>query len=70
MAIDLGKECVGVSNRVLAEDADGVPSNDRLRSRVLIADGEPVTRMLVKPLLEHENFEVLEGLAGANFPGS
>jgi CheY-like chemotaxis protein len=34
------------------------------RSRVLIADDEPITRMLVKTLLERENFEVLEARNG------
>jgi CheY-like chemotaxis protein len=34
------------------------------RSRVLIADDEPITRMLVKLLLERENFEVLEARNG------
>jgi DNA-binding response OmpR family regulator len=31
---------------------------------VLIADDEPITRMLVKVLLERENFEVLEARNG------
>jgi CheY-like chemotaxis protein len=34
------------------------------RSRVLIADDEPITRMLVKLLLERENYEVLEAKNG------
>jgi len=34
------------------------------RTRVLIADDEPITRMLVKLLLERENFEVLEAQNG------
>jgi CheY-like chemotaxis protein len=34
------------------------------RSRVLIADDEPITRMLVKLLLEREKFEVLEARNG------
>ena len=34
------------------------------RSRVLIADDEPITRLLVKSLLERENFEVLEARNG------
>jgi CheY-like chemotaxis protein len=34
------------------------------RSRVLIAEDEPITRMLVKLLLERENFEVLEARNG------
>jgi CheY-like chemotaxis protein len=42
----------------------GIKSAARGRSRVLIADDEPITRMLVKLLLERENFEVLEAHNG------
>jgi len=51
-------------NRVLAEDVDGAQATNRTRSRVLITDDEPITRMLVKLLLERENFEVLEAANG------
>ena len=51
-------------NRALAEDVDGAQSIGRIRSRVLIADDEPITRLLVKLLLERENFEVLEASNG------
>jgi Tfp pilus assembly pilus retraction ATPase PilT/ActR/RegA family two-component response regulator len=51
-------------NRVLAEDVDGAQASSRIRSRVLIADDEPITRMLVKLLLERENFDVLEAMNG------
>jgi CheY-like chemotaxis protein len=34
------------------------------RARILIADDEPITRMLVKLLLERENFELLEARNG------
>ncbi len=40
------------------------PAASHGRSRVLIADDEPITRMLVKLLLERENFEVLEAQNG------
>jgi type II secretory ATPase GspE/PulE/Tfp pilus assembly ATPase PilB-like protein/ActR/RegA family two-component response regulator len=50
-------------NRVLADDVDRAQSN-RTRSRVLIAEDEPITRMLVKLLLERENFDVLEASNG------
>jgi CheY-like chemotaxis protein len=42
----------------------GMNSSTRTRTRVLIADDEPITRMLVKLLLERENFEVLEAQNG------
>ncbi len=51
-------------NRVLAEDVDGAQATNRTRSRVLITDDEPITRMLIKLLLERENFEVLEAANG------
>ena len=51
-------------NRVLAEDVDGAQATYRTRSRVLITDDEPITRMLIKLLLERENFEVLEAANG------
>jgi DNA-binding response OmpR family regulator len=51
-------------NRILADDVDGEQSTGRVRSRVLIADDEPITRMLVRLLLERENFEVLEASNG------
>ena len=51
-------------NRILAEDVDGAQATNRTRSRVLITDDEPITRMLVKLLLERENFEVLEASNG------
>ena len=51
-------------NRVLAEDVDGAQAKARTRPRVLITDDEPITRMLVKLLLERENFEVLEASDG------
>jgi type IV pilus assembly protein PilB len=51
-------------NRVLAEDVDDAQATNRTRSRVLITDDEPITRMLVKLLLERENFEVLEASNG------
>ena len=51
-------------NRVLAEDVDGAQKTHRTRSRVLVTDDEPITRMLVKLLLERENFEVLEAANG------
>ncbi len=51
-------------NRVLAEDFDTERQSHRTRSQVLVADDEPITRMLVKLLLERENFEVLEAANG------
>jgi type IV pilus assembly protein PilB len=51
-------------NRVLAADVDGAQATNRTRSRVLVTDDEPITRMLVKLLLERENFEVLEAANG------
>jgi type IV pilus assembly protein PilB len=50
-------------DRVLANDeATAAPSRDR--SRILVTDDEPITRMLVKLLLERDRFEVLEATNG------
>ena len=51
-------------NRVLTDDADSVHGASRERKRVLVTDDEPITRMLVKLLLEREHFEVLEATNG------
>lgn len=50
-------------NRVLAAD-DHEASAATSRRRVLVADDEPITRMLVKFLLEREHYEVLEATNG------
>lgn len=50
-------------NRVLAADEHDAPIA-RTRNRVLVADDEPITRMLVKLLLEREQYEVLEATNG------
>jgi len=50
-------------NRVLAE-SDSVAQKTHDRPRILVADDEPITRMLVKLLLEREQFEVLEAENG------
>jgi DNA-binding response OmpR family regulator len=36
----------------------------RVRSRILVADDEPITRMLVKLLLEREHYDVMEATNG------
>jgi type IV pilus assembly protein PilB len=51
-------------NRVLSGDVDGAQANRGTKTRVLVADDEPITRMLVKLLLERESYEVLEAANG------
>jgi CheY-like chemotaxis protein len=51
-------------NRVLTDDTGSVHAATRDRRRVLVTDDEPITRMLVKLLLEREHFEVLEATNG------
>jgi type IV pilus assembly protein PilB len=46
-------------NRVLSDDSSSVSARTQ-PSRVLVTDDEPITRMLVKLLLEREQFQVLE----------
>ena len=50
-------------DRVLATD-EGHAAAARTRSRILVTDDEPITRMLVKLLLEREQYEVLEATNG------
>jgi type IV pilus assembly protein PilB len=57
-----GKTSIEEIDRVLAaEDHDVVKTRGR---RVLVTDDEPITRMLVKLLLEREHYEVLEASTG------
>ena len=51
-------------DRVLVADSDGVRNKTHNRPRVLVTDDEPITRMLVKLLLEREQFEVTEAANG------
>jgi type IV pilus assembly protein PilB len=50
-------------DRVLASDATAAKASNT-KPRVLVTDDEPITRMLVKLLLEREQFEVLEAING------
>jgi CheY-like chemotaxis protein len=50
--------------RGIAADADATPTRRADRMRVLVADDEPITRMLVKLLLERDQYEVLEATNG------
>ncbi len=50
-------------NRVLAEDAS-TTATGRAAARVLVTDDEPITRMLVKLLLEREGYDILEAVNG------
>jgi type IV pilus assembly protein PilB len=50
-------------DRVLAHD-EAAAHATRNKPRILITDDEPITRMLVKLLLEREQFEVLEAANG------
>lgn len=61
--VTLGLTSIEEVDRVLAVEGEGAVSRPSGR-RVLIADDEPITRMLVKLLLEREKFEVLEAANG------
>jgi type IV pilus assembly protein PilB len=60
----LGLTSIEEVNRVLAADGDATGTKARGRHRILVTDDEPITRMLVKLLLEREQFEVLEAANG------
>src|SRR5262249_37501971 len=52
-------------NRVLSADDDTLAAKSHGgKQRVLVTDDEPITRMLVKLLLEKKEFEVLEASNG------
>lgn len=60
-----GKTSIEEVDRVLAaEDPDTMIARKRVRLRVLVVDDEPITRMLVKLLLEREQFDVIEASNG------
>jgi type IV pilus assembly protein PilB len=60
--VEQGLTSIDEVNRVLADDGHAVAKGST--RRVLVADDEPITRMLVKLLLEKEKFEVLEAANG------
>ena len=47
-----------------AAGAAAAPARGRARSRVLVTDDDPITRMLVKLLLEREHYDVVEAVNG------
>jgi Tfp pilus assembly pilus retraction ATPase PilT len=61
--VALGVTSIEEVRRVLSTD-DAAQSKARGKRRVLVTDDEPITRMLVKLLLEQEGFEVLEATNG------
>jgi type IV pilus assembly protein PilB len=61
--VEAGVTSIDEVNRVLAYDAQTAQSAQHNR-RVLVCDDEPITRMLMKLLLEREQFEVLEATNG------
>ena len=61
--VTLGITSIDEVNRVLAEET-GAGQKTQARRRVLVTDDEPITRMLVKLLLERQDFEVLEAANG------
>jgi type IV pilus assembly protein PilB len=58
-----GRTSIEEVNRVLGDD-DTLAVASRERPRVLVTDDEPITRMLVRVLLEREHFDVLEASNG------
>jgi PleD family two-component response regulator len=51
-------------NRVLSGDVDGGQATRSAKTRALVADDEPITRMLVKLLLERDSYDVLGAANG------
>jgi type II secretory ATPase GspE/PulE/Tfp pilus assembly ATPase PilB-like protein/CheY-like chemotaxis protein len=61
--IAAGRTSIEEVQRVLGED-DSLAVASRERPLVLVTDDEPITRMLVRVLLERERFDVLEARHG------
>ena len=59
-----GEVSIEEVDRVLAHGDGEQGRRSRDRFRVLVVDDEPITRMLVKVLLEKERYDVLEGING------
>jgi len=59
-----GKTSIEEVNRVLSAEGTGAGVRPQTRLRVLVTDDEPITRMLVKFLLEKHQYEVLEASNG------
>ena len=67
MLVAQGITSIDEVDRVLSLDAPAQPvsqSTAPRRQRVLVTDDEPTTRMLVRLLLEREQFEVIEASSG------
>ena len=62
--VGLGVTSVEEVRRVLSTDDASGQTKMHTKRRVLVTDDEPITRMLVKLLLEQEGFEVLEAQNG------
>jgi type IV pilus assembly protein PilB len=62
--VALGVTSIEEVHRVLSTDDAAVQSKAHAKLRVLVTDDEPITRMLVKLLLEQDGFEVLEATHG------
>jgi type IV pilus assembly protein PilB len=60
--VEEGLTSIEEVNRVLADDGQTAAAHSK--PRVLVTDDEPITRMLVKLLLEREQYEVLEATNG------
>jgi type IV pilus assembly protein PilB len=63
--VEDGTTSIEEVDRVLADDDQArAGGGGRTQPRVLVTDDEPITRMLVKLLLEREKFDVLEAANG------
>jgi CheY-like chemotaxis protein len=71
-AVNLSSRPAGAGETIVIQLVDqrpatmgaAVQSGSGGRCRVLVADDEPITRLLIKRLLERENFEVIEAQNG------
>jgi DNA-binding response OmpR family regulator len=65
LLVSRGVTSIEEVDRVLSLEPGRAAAADTSGPRVLVADDDAITRMLVKVLLEREHFEVLEATNGA-----
>lgn len=59
-----GRTSIEEVNRVLSAESASAAPKSSTKQRVLVTDDEPITRMLVKLLLEKQQYDVLEATNG------
>jgi CheY-like chemotaxis protein len=62
--VEAGTTTIEEVNRVLSAEGTGAATKPNAKQRVLVTDDEPITRMVVKLLLEKHQYKILEATNG------